>query len=455
MPKCISFGSWNQNYKYIFISIIFIALFNIIDGIGYDLNPEYFIIFFNNGIFSNNYLIHQIFLYLGSILVSCVFILIEKIIDYKEKKEKRKIKEVTYDKNSYKNYLNLIYKEIKGKKISKLFIILIVFIIVLNEQFSIIFFKFFRHMYFWMTELYFLAFLYLKIFKIEIYKHQYLAFAINFISIILTFVKIFLTIAEGNEKIALYVKYWWLIFIGLLLFIFHAFLVSFSLVQLKSVFYLKFIPISHIVLIYGIIGLLFCVILSTIFSFNSCGNKIENIFEIKDYICKIIDNNNQTFIENFNIYFSEYWKNSEIFEKRNEIITLIFKSIFFALHKYFEMKIIESLTPFHRIFSSAVYNCTEIIFFLFYHIARIVNDDNKYFKSKLLIDFFSYLLCIITFLIYLEIIEINFCFLNYNLRKNIILRGIIDDDSDKLDLNKNPIIDDEENNSDSDDNISN
>ena len=119
------------------------------------------------------------------------------------------------------------------------------------------------------------------------------------------------------------------------------------------------------------------------------------------------------------------------------------------------MKIIESLTPFHRIFSSAVYNCTEIIFFLFYHIARIVNDDNKYFKSKLLIDFFSYLLCIITFLIYLEIIEINFCDLNYNLRKNIILRGIIDDDSDKLDLNKNPIIDDEENNSDSDDNISN
>ena len=39
-----------------------------------------------------------------------------------------------------------------------------------------------------------------------------------------------------------------------------------------------------------------------------------------------------------------------------------------------------------------------------------------------------------TFLIYTEIVELNFCKFNYNLRKNIILRGILDDSNQyKLD----------------------
>ena len=35
--------------------------------------------------------------------------------------------------------------------------------------------------------------------------------------------------------------------------------------------------------------------------------------------------------------------------------------------------------------------------------------------------------CLIGFFIYLEIIELNICKLNYNLRKNIIHRGILDE----------------------------
>ena len=39
-----------------------------------------------------------------------------------------------------------------------------------------------------------------------------------------------------------------------------------------------------------------------------------------------------------------------------------------------------------------------------------------------------------TFLIYTEIVELNFCKFNYNLRKNIILRGILNDSNQyKLD----------------------
>ena len=58
---------------------------------------------------------------------------------------------------------------------------------------------------------------------------------------------------------------------------------------------------------------------------------------------------------------------------------------------------------------------------------KIINDDNIHLKVKVLTDFFSDLVCIITFFIYSEIIELNFCNFNYNLKKNIILRGQSDD----------------------------
>ena len=444
MVKCITFGTWNSNYKYIFITILFIALYSIINGIGYDSNPNYYINFLPVGKLSSHYLFHEIILYFVCIIVSCIFILYEKFFDYKNKKEMGKENIILKKQNSFNSsYIDLIKTELKPKKISNFFVFFIIFIIVFSEQYVLIYSMFFPSVHFWMVELYFIALIYVKQFKIEIYKHQYLAFAINFIPITLNIINIALTFAEKDEKKGLYIKYWWLIFIAVLLYLIYSTLISFALVQLKKIYYLKFLPVSYIVLIYGILGVIFCVSLSTIFTFNSCGYYKENIYEIKDNICKIIDRDNQTFFENYNIYFSETWKNSKEYEKRNEIISSILKYICFALHKYYEMKIVESLTPFHRIISSAIYYCGEIIYILIFKIIEIVNDDNRYFKVKLSIDFFGFLFCIIAFLIYSEIIEINLCNLNYNLRKNIIIRGI-NNDSIHLDLDRNSLIDKEE-----------
>ena len=117
------------------------------------------------------------------------------------------------------------------------------------------------------------------------------------------------------------------------------------------------------------------------------------------------------------------------------------------------MKILENLTPFHRIFSSSVFNCTEIIVLFFFKI-NIINGENKYFKSKIIIDIFADLICVISFFIYLEIIELNFCDLSKNLRKNIIIRGSIND-SGILDLDKSSLFDEEDDKKKSDDNSSN
>ena len=60
-----------------------------------------------------------------------------------------------------------------------------------------------------------------------------------------------------------------------------------------------------------------------------------------------------------------------------------------------------------------------------YYFAKEKKDYDLGFKIFLL-NIIGDSLSIVGFLIYLEIIELNFCGFNYNLRKNIIDRGIKD-----------------------------
>lgn len=444
MKKYITFGNWDPNYKYIFLSILFLALYKMSVGFGLDGNPKYSFRLFNNKTFSANYLIHDIFLYFMSIIVSVIIIIIETISKNKLKKEKLKERNMeeldNVDKNSSKNDINLIYKKKEGKRYSIFFILSIIFLDIILGQFSLIFNKFFIHVNFWMVELYFVSYLYLKTFKIKIYKHQYVAFAINFVSIILVFVKIILTIKENDEKKAIYVKYWWLIFIGPIIFLIYAYLLSYVFVSLKKIFYYKFTPVSKIYFFNSVFAFLFCIILCIIFTYNLCGEKIENSFETKDYVCKVISNDNTTYIDNFKVYLLEKWENSSKEEKTQEILNSILGNIFFSIYKYFSYKIIESLTPFHRIFSGSVYYFAQQLILLCVFFIKIIKDENIYLKIKISMDFISDFLCIITFFIYSEIIELNFCNLNYDIRKNIILRGL-DNDFQLDDLNRSTIND--------------
>ena len=97
-----------------------------------------------------------------------------------------------------------------------------------------------------MVELYILALLNLKIFKIQIYSHQKLAFAINFISVILNIVTVIFTYNEKNEKKAIYIKYWWTVFIGIFVYLLYSFFLSFTFINIKKLIDLKFVSL-HII----------------------------------------------------------------------------------------------------------------------------------------------------------------------------------------------------------------
>ena len=167
-------------------------------------------------------------------LLSCIILIKDKIEKQKEEikhkiQDKEKIDESSNEikpTGSLVNDLNLIYREQYENEFSeksKYIIFATIILYVSLEQLKIIFKKFFIHLDFWMVELYILSLLNLKIFKIQIYSHQKLAFAINFISVILNIVTVIFTYNEKNEKKAIYIKYWWTVFIGIFVYLLYSF----------------------------------------------------------------------------------------------------------------------------------------------------------------------------------------------------------------------------------------
>ena len=124
--------------------------------------------------------------------------------------------------------------------------------------------------------------------------------------------------------------------------------------------------------------------------------------------------------------------------------------ILFFFNKYFAILIIKFFTPVHLIISFPIYYIIQKIVLIINTLIRehsFFNETNFKFKTeKFILDLTGDIVSIIGFFIYLEIIEINFCKLNYNLRRYIIIRGNNElyDDSLDNDEYRETIFDEEE-----------
>ena len=87
------------------------------------------------------------------------------------------------------------------------------------------------------------------------------------------------------------------------------------------------------------------------------------------------------------------------------------------------MLVINYLTPMHFMFGSLIYVfLTELT-----QLIMPKKKPDEPYQSKInLLNFLAYISSFIGFMIYLEIIELNFCKLNYNLRKYISERSTKD-----------------------------
>ena len=85
--------------------------------------------------------------------------------------------------------------------------------------------------------------------------------------------------------------------------------------------------------------------------------------------------------------------------------------------------IIKKLTPIHLVFSLPLFYIMRKIILSISFLFNEIKVKSTTYIPKYILDTAGDFLCIFAYLIYLEIIKLNFCNLNFNLRDNIITRG--------------------------------
>ena len=192
---------------------------------------------------------------------------------------------------------------------------------------------------------------------------------------------------------------------------------------------------------HGIIGFIFYLIITTVTTFIECGTfKYDNFyyendtiyenknytFPFTDYICTYKINSTD------NINAKEYFDIFHFYKETNwliELIVTILGILLFFGYQYFYLSIIKCLTPIHLIFTLPIYYFFQKIILSSYTMG---SERNFFFKekggkiTKFSLDISGDISAFIGFLIYLEIIILNFKGFNYNIKKNIMIRSNVE-----------------------------
>ena len=422
----ISFGEVNKSLLFILFMSISMVFNQYLYGFTYiecfyDMNIYrslyQAIVGSNKEDFPHHRIFDPLFSYLGVIALS-LFIPKEKV---KKREKNEEIKEEESSETSSKgidsnNHLpKLIHNELKNYLNNRGGIIIFILILILwiiEENLVLIYVDIFQDLDFWFFELIFISIIFSNHFIFKIYSHQKLSMALSIgVGSILKIYNISISLISEDEKI--YKKYP-LVFFFVILYFLIILARSYVNTQIKVFMDLKFITHRTLLMSYGLTGASLCFIAGIITSFVPCSDNKA----IEAFVCKVKYNDN--------IYYDEihsYIESSKNMSAR--LIIIVLGIISFFCNKFFYTLIIKNYTPIHVIFSFPMQFFIEktflLIFTAIFFRSHLFSEENQ--LEKFLLDISGDIASIIGFLIYLEIIELNFCKLNYNLKKNIISRG--------------------------------
>ena len=452
MAKFIQFGKWNKPNKYILFLIIFNVGKDFSFGSHYVENFQYLKVF-DCGALSNSYYIHQIFCYFITSILA--------IFTYRKEYKNINNNSVEYSLNKLENKINisqsldieLIHNKQEIQQVyPNKYLLTLIIIWVLNEEILNYFNTIFIHLDFWMLELIIITIFMYKILNLKIYKHQKLMLYLTSIPFILKLMTIIYSFLDENNYLdendlnnyrysdevdklkIIYVSYPWLVALGFIFYLFLIIIRSYVNTKIKWLIDLKYISPNKILIMYGVIGTIFCFFISLIATFISCGEVEQNSkkYDFNNYFCKVKYDNNK-YLESFKTFFSSSLEDKQIIQ---ETITVIIGIISFFGYRFFSLMIIESLTPIHLIFSFPIYYLLNKSYLSVINVIKNGSafvEGIKYVKEKCILDFCSDFISILGYLIYLDIIELNFCGLDFNLRREILQRG--DKDKKRAQLN--------------------
>ena len=439
MTFCLSKGKFNKKYKLILIGALFAFLTNCLFGYIYNDSMDLFIIIDTDieKKMSNHIIYHNIFRFLGILVIS--YIRFKWDQRGSSRVTKNSIKSDSFIINESSSTINLIYEDSMNEKINNLddeiYIIFIsVTLLVIGQISEDIYYKtHLKSLDFWMLELPIVTYISYKRFNMKVFRHHIFAVCINLI-ICTTYKIISLIVYIGNTTNEKNVYYKYnnnsiFIPIGIVFYLLYMIPRAYSLCQIKYLMDLKYISPYIILIIYGLIGTIICTIIGILSTFIKCN---KTCIEMK--ICNISNDKNQTYFEN--IYL--YWKAQK--EIKNIILEMINLTAGIITNYYYYLYyilVIKNFSPMHIIFFNLTYTFGfRIIAFIINIINNIKKHEEEKVNDKIKIiqylDFVDFFLVFFGLFVYLEMIALNCCKLNYNLREKIINRSIKEYELDKV-----------------------
>ena len=411
MAKLISFGKYDKKYKYVIFYILIRLPFEYFLG---DFFPEEIKIkYFRRENFPNKIIIYEIFKYLGILIFGLIVLKIEIESLFNENKN------YNNDNQGSKKEIELIYYEnqsFPNTAPTPVFLVIILYVIdikMIDFCYSIFFIS---GLEFWMIEIIFIVVINIILFKIKIYIHQKVSIAI--ILFFSTLMKIISIISIfKNDKKRIFVENIWIAPVGIILFLLLYFADAYIICKMKWYFDLKFISDKKILILFGFLGTIIFFLCSIISHFIECNTDI-----FSSYLCSVYDEkDSKKYFDNFIIFFKNIWmEDRNAFVNCLYILIIILKILFSAFQYFFSFLIIKLLGPEYLVCADS------ILFFLIKIISLIFYLINKSLKIEFLFDFLSQFFSLLGTIIYLELIELNFCKLNYNLKRNINIRSNIE-----------------------------
>ena len=388
MAFCIGCGEFNKKYFFILFAVLSKLISQLALGLNYsiyegikifdiDLSPITY--------FTSSFLFSLIIGIIGMVTIHQIMKKSENSIT-KKRNGKLKYNYIYNNKNSCFSCKNIRIQILLG---------IIFFFTELYDQ--LFYSNNYEGLDYWMFEIIFLNIFMSKYLNFNILLHQKVSLYLCVISsLILKLISNFLDSHsfEDSGKIVnvynyiyiKYNKYWISIPIIMISFIIMLIIRAYGNTKLKYSMDILFLSPYRILMTYGLIGLIFCIIyiiLSILIDFKYLG-----------YI-------------------------NECVKKNNCVLTFtssIIYGIFNSLKILFDILIIMNLSPFHMLVKyKTYYLLIQLILFCY-------NQTIKY-KTFYFVELSSDIICFFGFLIFLELIEIRFKGLNHDLRINIIERG--------------------------------
>ena len=422
MGQYITFGKCNKLYQYMGYQIIA----KIIDSLIEKVIPDKTNIF-EKYKFPPNIFIQKGFNYFGT------FIFAIFLFRYEIKQIKKNQNNLDNNTNRTLSQIEYIYRDYEGKIFNIDSIITIILLFLGTELINSFFDLSLKGLDFWVPELLFICYLTKRMFGIPIYKHK--LFSILFILIFCSILKILSTIFRfvDDDEPKLYIIYKWIIPIGVIYFVILVYLRCYCFCKIKSLFELKNILSSKFLALYGFFGAFICFIVSIITHNIPCVD--ENDFENINLICHVnntINNHTIYYYENYALFFKKLWDNNRyILINIGFLFLFLLKIIISFIFRLYSMIIIQKLNPEYCISSYSIHYffIGLIEFFIFY-----LSKDGQ-FKFYKFYDTLAEFFVILGYIVYLEFIELNFCGLNNNLKRNIRTRSLIEAQTEYLNEN--------------------